>query len=185
MCDDPIQSIATRLRGLREVLELSEQEVAESCHLTLEQYRAMESGQTDFSVNVLQTISRHYGISLDVLMFGEEPRMNSYFITRAGKGVSVERRKAYRYEALASGFRGRRIDPFIVTVEPAPADAPMHLNAHDGQEMNYVLEGRLLISLNGREFELEPGDSLYFDSAQPHGMKALDGKTVRFLAIIM
>lgn len=185
MCDDPIQSIATRLRGLREVLELSEQEVAESCHLTLEQYRAMESGRTDFSVNVLQTISRHYGISLDVLMFGEEPRMNSYFITRAGKGVSVERRKAYRYEALASGFRGRKIDPFIVTVEPAPADAPMHLNAHDGQEMNYVLEGRLLISLNGREFELEPGDSLYFDSAQPHGMKALDGKTVRFLAIIM
>ena len=185
MCDDPIQSIATRLRGLREVLELSEQEVAESCHLTLGQYRAMESGQTDFSVNVLQTISRHYGISLDVLMFGEEPRMNSYFITRAGKGVSVERRKAYRYEALASGFRARKIDPFIVTVEPAPADAPMHLNSHDGQEMNYVLEGRLLISLNGREFELEPGDSLYFDSAQPHGMKALDGKTVRFLAIIM
>ena len=185
MCDDPIQSIATRLRGLREVLELSEQEVAESCRLTLEQYRAMESGQTDFSVNVLQTISRHYGISLDVLMFGEEPRMNSYFITRAGKGVSVERRKAYRYEALASGFRARKIDPFIVTVEPAPADAPMHLNSHDGQEMNYVLEGRLLISLNGREFELEPGDSLYFDSAQPHGMKALDGKTVRFLAIIM
>ena len=171
MCDDPIQSIATRLRGLREVLELSEQEVAESCHLTLEQYRAMESGQTDFS--------------LDVLMFGEEPRMNSYFITRAGKGVAVERREAYRYEALASGFRGRKIDPFIVTVEPAPADAPMHLNSHDGQEMNYVLEGRLLISLNGREFELEPGDSLYFDSAQPHGMKALDGKTVRFLAIIM
>ena len=185
MCDDPIQSIATRLRGLREVLELSEQEVAESCHLTLEQYRAMESGQTDFSVNVLQTISRHYGISLDVLMFGEEPRMNSYFITRAGKGVSVERRKAYRYEALASGFRARKIDPVIVTVEPAPADAPMHLNSHDGQEMNYVLEGRLLISLDGREFELEPGDSLYFDSAQPHGMKALDGKTVRFLAIIM
>ena len=185
MCDDPIQSIATRLRGLREVLELSEQEVAESCHLTLEQYRAMESGQTDFSVNVLQTISRHYGISLDVLMFGEEPRMNSYFITRAGKGVSVERREAYRYEALASGFRARKIDPFIVTVEPAPADAPMHLNSHDGQEMNYVLEGRLLISLDGREFELEPGDSLYFDSAQPHGMKALDGKTVRFLAIIM
>ena len=185
MCDDPIQSIATRLRGLREALELSEREVAASCNLTPEEYRAMESGQTDFSVNVLQTISRHYGISLDVLMFGEEPRMNSYFITRAGKGVSVERRKAYKYEALASGFRGRKIDPFIVTVEPAPDDAPMHLNSHDGQEMNYVLEGRLLISLNGREIELETGDSLYFDSAQPHGMKALDGKTVRFLAIIL
>lgn len=90
MCD-PIKSIATRLRGLREVLELSEQEVADSCRLSVDEYRDMESGDADISVNVLQTIARRYGISLDVLMFGEEPKMNSYFITRAGTGVSVER----------------------------------------------------------------------------------------------
>lgn len=184
MCD-PIKSIANRLRGLREVLELSAQEVAESCHLRVEEYMALESGESDISVNVLQTIARRYGISLDVLMFGEEPKMNAYFITRAGAGVSVERRKAYKYEALASGFRDRKADPFIVTVEPAPADAPMHLNSHEGQEMNYVLEGRLLLSLNGKKLVLNVGDSLYFDSSLPHGMKALDGRPVRFLAIIM
>ena len=184
MCD-PIKSIANRLRGLREVLELSAQEVAESCHLRVEEYMALESGESDISVNVLQTIARRYGISLDVLMFGEEPKMNAYFITRAGAGVSVERRKAYKYEALASGFRDRKADPFIVTVEPAPADASMHLNSHEGQEMNYVLEGRLLLSLNGKELVLNVGDSLYFDSSLPHGMKALDGRPVRFLAIIM
>ena len=157
MCD-PIQSIATRLRGLREALELTQEEVAASCNLPVGQYREM---------------------------FGEEPKMNAYFITRAGKGVSVERQKAYKYEALAAGFRDRKIDPFIVTVEPAADDAPMHLNCHPGQEMNYVLEGRLLIGLNGKEIVLNTGDSLYFDSGLPHGMKALDGKTVRFLAIIM
>ena len=184
MCD-PIKSIANRLRGLREVLELSAQEVAESCHLRVEEYMALESGESDISVNVLQTIARRYGISLDVLMFGEEPKMNAYFITRAGAGVSVERRKAYKYEALASGFRDRKADPFIVTVEPAPTDALMHLNSHEGQEMNYVLEGRLLLSLNGKELVLNVGDSLYFDSSLPHGMKALDGRPVRFLAIIM
>ena len=185
MCDDPIQSIATRLRGLRDALELSQEEVAESCQIPLEEYRAMENAESDVSVNVLQTIARRYGISLDVLMFGEEPKMNAYFITRAGRGVSVERQKAYKYEALASGFRARRIDPFIATVEPTPDDVPMHLNSHPGQEMNYVLEGRLLIGLNGKEIELNVGDSLYFDSSLPHGMKALDGKTVRFLAIIL
>ena len=87
MCD-PIKSIANRLRELREVLELSAQEVAESCHLRVEEYMALESGESDISVNVLQTIARRYGISLDVLMFGEEPKMNAYFITRAGAGVS-------------------------------------------------------------------------------------------------
>lgn len=184
MCD-PIQSIASRLRGLRDVLDLSEQEVADICHIPVEQYREMEQGDTDLSVNVLQTISRHYGISLDVLMFGEEPKMSSYFITRAQKGVSVERRQAYKYEALAAGFRDRIIDPFIVTVEPTADNEPMHLNSHVGQEMNYVLEGRLLIELNGKEIVLNQGDSLYFNSSLPHGMKALNGKTVRFLAIIM
>lgn len=57
MCD-PIKSIANRLRGLREVLELSAQEVAESCHLRVEEYMALESGESDISVNVLQTIAR-------------------------------------------------------------------------------------------------------------------------------
>lgn len=103
MCD-PIKSIANRLRGLREVLELSAQEVAESCHLRVEEYMALESGESDISVNVLQTIARRYGISLDVLMFGEEPKMNAYFITRAGAGVSVERRQSLQVRSAGVGI---------------------------------------------------------------------------------
>ena len=95
--------------------------------------------------------------------------MNSYFITRAGTGVSVERRAAYKYRRWPRVSRDRRADPFIVTVEPSAADALMHLNCHKGQEMNYVLEGRLLISVSGKELVLGVGDSLYFDSGLPHG----------------
>lgn len=182
---DQIKQIAARLHGLREVLELTEQEVADACQLTIEDYRELESGTRDISVSALQKISRHYGISLDVLMFGEEPKMSSYFLTRKGTGISVERRKAYKYEALASGFRGRIADPFIVTVEPKPEGTPVQFNSHQGQEFNLVVEGRLLLNINGKELILNQGDSLYFNSALPHGMLALDGKPVKFLAIIM
>ena len=51
-------------------------------------------------------------------MFGEEPKMSTYFITRSGKGTSIERRKVYKYQSLAAGFMNRHADPFIVTVEP-------------------------------------------------------------------
>lgn len=182
---DQIKQIAARLHGLREVLELTEQEVADACQLTIEDYRELESGTRDISVSTLQKISRQYGISLDVLMFGEEPKMSSYFLTRKGTGISVERRKAYKYEALASGFRGRIADPFIVTVEPKPEGTPVQFNSHQGQEFNLVVEGRLLLNINGKELILNQGDSLYFNSALPHGMLALDGKPVKFLAIIM
>ena len=41
------------------------------------------------------------------------------------------------------------------------------------------------VSIDGRDLILNEGDSLYFNSKLPHGMKALDGKTVKFLAVIM
>ncbi|MBE6287366.1 MAG: helix-turn-helix domain-containing protein [Mediterranea massiliensis] len=183
--NEQIKQIAERLRGLRDVLDLTAADVAADCGISVEEYQKAESGESDISVSMLQTIARQYNMSLDVLMFGEEPKMSTYFLTRAGKGVSVERSKAYKYESLASGFRDRKSDPFIVTVEPKPSDTPMHLNSHPGQEFNYVLEGRLLLNINGKELILNPGDSLYFNSQLPHGMKALDGNPVRFLATIL
>ena len=170
--DEQIKQIAERLRGLRDAMELTTDEMASDCGISKEEYERAESGEHDISVSMLQQIARHYGIALDALMFGEEPKMSS-----------VERTKVYKYQALAAGFRDRKADPFIVTVEPG--ERPMHYNTHDGQEFNMVLEGRLLLSVGGKELTLNPGDSIYFNSKLPHGMKALDGKTVRFLAIIL
>ena len=118
-------------------------------------------------------------------MFGDEPKMSSYFVTRKGKGITVERVKAYKYQSLAAGFSKRKADPFLVTVHPKEEDEPMFLNSHPGQEFNMVLSGRLLLSINGKELILEEGDSIYFNSELPHGMKALDGEKVCFLAMIM
>ena len=181
--DEAIKQIAERLRGLRDVLELTTEEVARDCGIEQSEYEQAETGNYDISVSMLQKIARQYHIALDALMFGEEPKMSTYFLTRAGKGISVERTKAYKYQALAAGFKDRKADPFIVTVEPN--DNPIHYNTHDGQEFNLVIQGRLLLSVGGKELVLNEGDSLYFNSALPHGMKALDGKTVKFLAIIL
>ena len=183
--NEEIKQIAERLKGLREVLELSVEEVAKTCSLTPEKYLELESGNVDISVSILHRISHAYGVELTTLMFGSEPKMSSYFVTRKGKGVSVERTKAYKYQSLAAGFSKRKADPFMVTVHPKPDDEPIYQNSHDGQEYNYVIEGRLLVQICGKEMILEEGDSVYFNSEQPHGMRALDGKEVKFLAIIL
>ncbi len=183
--EDKLKQIAERVRGLREVLDIPLSEVAEACGLSIADYQKMENGEQDFSVSTLQTIAHKYGIELDVLMFGEEPKMSSYFLTRAGTGISVERRAVYKYQSLASGFRGRKADAFIVTVEPKPDDEPIQFNSHEGQEFNLVIEGQMLLVINEKELILNPGDSLYFNSSLPHGMKALNGETVKFLAMIL
>ena len=164
--NEQIKQIAERLAGLRDALEITPEEMAKVCNLTPEQYMKLESGTVDISVSVLHQISQAYGVELTTLMFGDEPKMSSYFITRKGKGIAVERTKAYKYQSLAAGFVGRKADPFMVTVHP-------------------VLKGRMLLQINNKELILEEGDSIYFNSELPHGMKALDGEKVSFLAIIL
>ena len=182
--EEAIKQIGERLKGLRDVLDIPAEEVAELCGFTVDNYLKMESGEGELSVSSLQKISKRYGIALDVLLFGEEPRMSTYFLTRKGHGMSVERRSAYKYQSLASGFRGRQADPFMVEVEPKPADAPLEKNSHQGQEFDMVTEGTLELTIGKKVLVLEAGDSIYFDATQPHAMRALNGKAVKFLAII-
>jgi transcriptional regulator with XRE-family HTH domain len=182
--EEQIKQIGERLRGLRDVLDIPAKDIAKLCDISEEQYLKMESGEGELSVSNLQKISKQYGISLDVLLFGEEPHMHSYFLTRKGQGLSVERRKAYKYQSLASGFRGRKADPFIVTVEPKPEDTPKEMNTHPGQEFNMVLEGDMELTIGKKVLTLHEGDSIIFDSTQPHGMRTLGDEPCRFLAII-
>jgi transcriptional regulator with XRE-family HTH domain len=183
--NEQIKQIAERLAGLRDALEITPEEMAKACNISTEEYLRLETGNVDISVSLLHQIAATYGVELTALMFGDEPKMNAYFVTRNGKGVAVERSKAYKYQSLAAGFSKRKADPFMVTVSPKPDDTPVYLNSHAGQEYNFVISGRLLLQINGKDLVLEAGDSIYFNSELPHGMKALDGKEVCFLAVII
>jgi mannose-6-phosphate isomerase-like protein (cupin superfamily) len=182
--NEQIKQIAERLAGLRDALGRTPEEMAKSCNLSTDEYLLLETGTVDISVSVLHQISQANGIALTTLMFGDEPKMSSYFVTRKGTGITVERVKAYKYQSLAAGFANRKADPFIVTVHPKPEEEEIFLNSHPGQEFNMVLSGRMLIRINGKDLILEEGDSIYFNSELPHGMKALDDEKVCFLAVI-
>ena len=181
---DHIKQVANRLRGLRDALDLTLEQMAEQCEVTPVLLATYESGEADIPVSFLHRLASIYGIELTAIMFGEEPKMNSYYITRSGKGVKVERTMAYRYQDLASGFQHRIMAPFMVTVEPSPAEKPMTLNTHQGQEFNYVLDGELEISIGGKVSVLRAGDSIMFDARRQHGLRAVGDKPAKIIAII-
>jgi len=43
----------------------------------------------------------------------------------------------------------------------------------------------MVLNINGKNLILNEGDSIYFDSSLPHGMKALHDKPVKFLAVVL
>jgi transcriptional regulator with XRE-family HTH domain len=180
-----VQEIASRVRELREIEGVSAESLARELGVDGGVYTAWESGSTDIPVGVLFEIAGRFKVDLAELITGEAPRLKTYCLTRAERGPEVVRRAPYKYLSLAHNFIQKKAEPFLVEVGPDSANRPLELNTHPGQEFDYVVEGTLLVSVGGHELELREGDSLYYDSGEPHGMKALGGKRARFLAVIL
>ncbi len=180
-----MKQIGQRLKGLREALDMTADEFANSCNIPPAEYSEYESGEKDLTISLLKEIATTHRVDVSVLMFADEPRMSSYFLTRRGKGLSINRVADYNYQTLAGGFNNRKAEVFEVTIEPKSDEIDIHHSIHTGQEFNLVLEGRMLLQINGKDLILEEGDSIYFDSGLPHGMKALDGNKVRLIVIVL
>jgi mannose-6-phosphate isomerase-like protein (cupin superfamily) len=55
---------------------------------------------------------------------------------------------------------------------------------HDGEELLYVLEGTMKFLHDNREYIVEEGDCIYFDSSLPHFGESMGNKKVRCLMVI-
>ncbi len=179
------EEVARRLRGFRDALELSSAEIAAACGVDEETYKKYESGEIDIPVSTIYKIAQHYGVEIMALMFGEEPKMKSYYVTRKGCGESVERYDWYKYQSLAQGFQERKMEPFLVTAEANTEHQPIRFCSHDGQELNYVESGTMELHIDGKIIVLNEGDTIMFNALHPHGARAIGGKPLRFIAIIL
>jgi quercetin dioxygenase-like cupin family protein/DNA-binding XRE family transcriptional regulator len=182
---EQIKLIAERLKGFREIAEISPESLAKKLGVSNTVYSNYESGQTDIPVGFLMSFAQHFNIELSVLLSGENPKLRVYCVVRKGKGLKEDRRKQYKYESLATNFINKKAQPFMVTVEPSADNVSVDFNSHPGQEYNYVIEGSMKLFIDTHEIILNEGDSIYFDSGFKHAMKALNNKDVKFLAIIL
>ncbi len=183
--NEKMKEIGLRIMELRELSDISIQDMANYLGITQETYREYEEGKNDIPASILFEIANKMQVDMGLLLTGEETRMHIFSVTRKGKGVEVGRRKQYQYENLAEKFVQKKVEPFIVTVEPRSDGSKPSTNSHPGQEFNYILEGVLKIYIHDNEIILHEGDSIFFDSSYKHAMEALENKTTRFLAIVV
>ncbi len=182
---EQVRQIAQRLVGLREAEDMTAETLANLIGVPIELYKKYENAEEDIPVSVLYDVAGHFGLELTELLSGSAPKLKVYSHIKSGKGLAIERRKEYAYQNLSYNFANAHSEALLVTVPVSKEDEPMALTTHGGQEFNYLLEGRMEIVIDKNKIILEPGDSLYFDSTYPHGMKALDGKPAKFVCVIM
>ena len=182
---EQIIQVAQRLKEMREISDMTIETLAEKLSITPQQLAIYEAGEADIPASLLFNAATIFDIDLTVLLTGSEAKLHQFSLTRAGHGVAVDRRKAYKYQNLAANMIGKHAEPFLVTVDPGPTDAPFSMNSHPGQEFDYMLEGQLSIRIGNNTMLLHPGDCIYYDSSAPHGMQAVGDQPAKFLAVIL
>ncbi len=182
--ENNIKEVAARIVELRNIAGLSQQQMAERTGVTVEQYATLEEGNTDFSFTFIYKCADVFGVEIKDLLEGSSPSLSLYELTRKGEGLPIARRTGFVYDNLAPSFKNKLAEPFWVKI-PYTEDKEMVFSSHDGQEVDIVIKGKLLIQINDRVEILTEGDTIYYNSAAPHGMLALDGKDVELYALVI
>jgi transcriptional regulator with XRE-family HTH domain len=176
--DETLDGIGDRLREERVKAGISQRELARRLGLSASMISQLESGLSKPSVGTLYAIVTELNLSLDRVIRGED------FDESAPKGPTVDHPVSPLVHPedrqvidLASGVTweelspssGAGVDFLHATYEVGGASTPdRSLMRHHGREYGYVMTGTLGIQIGFQEYELNPGDSIAFDSTRPH-----------------
>jgi transcriptional regulator with XRE-family HTH domain len=185
--------IGTRLREERERARISQRELARRLGVSASLISQIESGQSKPSVSTLYAIVTELGVSLDqvfqVHADGVPPAVvqtTEGSPREPGAGPVVRPVERHVIE-LDSGVRWERLTSHemedvdflhVIYDVGGSSSGDDRLMRHPGREYGFVLSGRLGVQLGFERHELEPGDSIAFDSTQPHRLWNLGDEPV-------
>ncbi|HET7847352.1 MAG TPA: XRE family transcriptional regulator [Acidimicrobiia bacterium] len=179
---EDLEGIGDRLRDERTKAGISQRELARRLGLSPSLISQLESGLSKPSVGTLYAIVTELDLSLDRLLRGADHSPSggnpSSRDTNVNGGPSplvhpdereaIDLDSGVRWEQL-SRDTDQGIDFLHAVYAVGGASTPDEsLMRHNGKEYGYIVSGRLGIQLGFELYELEPGDSIGFDSTQPH-----------------
>jgi transcriptional regulator with XRE-family HTH domain len=176
--DTTLDGIGDRLREQRIKAGISQRELARRLGLSASMISQLESGLSKPSVGTLYAIVTELDLSLDRVIRGEDfaesdaiPQSEdagSDAVVHPGHRQAIDLDSGVRWEELsASSEEG--VDFLHATYAVGGASTPDEsLMRHHGREYGYVISGTLGIQIGFKEHELNPGDSIAFDSTRPH-----------------
>ena len=185
--EEKIREMAGRIRALREIVGLSTAEMAEKTDVEEAEYIACEAGRQDLNFAFLYRCAQALGVDVTDIIEGTGPRLSSYTVTRRGEGQKIEQAHGMIYYNLAAAFKNRIAEPlFVCSVYSEEAQHhDIELTTHIGQECDIIVSGTLKVQVGEHIEILRAGDSIYYDSATPHGMIATEGADCLFYAIVL
>ncbi|MGE0801063.1 MAG: helix-turn-helix domain-containing protein [Lautropia sp.] len=179
--------LGSTVRDLRRRNQLTISDLATRASISPGMLSKIENGQTGTSLATLVAIANALGVGVSTLFRSYDTPAGRGRLVKAGQGMEVVRRgtsKGHTYRLLSydQGPR-KRFEPFLIAMDDASEVFPTF--EHPGTEFIHMLQGRLEYRHGDSTYLLEPGDSLTFAGAVPHGPERILKVPIRFITIIM
>lgn len=183
------KTIGDKIKKIRELKQVSVNELAERCNLSASQITEIENGKQSVSLGPLIKIARGLGVRLGTFTDDQEnlgPVVNKASLKKPGLSFSNKSAGDHShldFYSLAQGKAGRHMDPFQVEIYPSK-DKNYVLSSHEGEEFIYVLKGNVEITYGDETYQLNQGDSIYYDSIVKHNVHTADENAAQILGIV-
>lgn len=182
MASDQEIKLGGRLREFRRRKGLTLEMLAEKVGCTKGFLSRLEHDAVSPSFATLMRLLEALGVNLYSLLDGQG----------GGEDVVVrrlERRRFFtndqqvRFELLAAGITGKKMEPLWVVIEPGGSTGDA-LVSHRGERWGIVLQGRVEVTVSGRTYLLEKGDGIYFDTSLPHSWKNVGEEPAEAITVV-
>jgi transcriptional regulator with XRE-family HTH domain len=170
--------IGERIRERRQELGLSLRALAEEVDLTASFLSQIERAQAEPSIRSLRKIADALGVSLFYFLDEEEAVSP---IVRKDERKRLDLAGSRVICDLLTPSNRRKMEALLINADPARGNIAQPL-PEPTEECIVVFEGRLCVRLDDGEYELEPGDSIYFEGPRLHSLSAMGDEHALFLS---
>jgi len=169
-------NIQSEIRKQRIAKGISLRALANDLQISPSQLSKIETGKTKLTVSVALKIADILQVPASQFLSSGKPQGSGRrTITRRHSG-DVQTTPGMHLESLCSGFKGDQNLYWNVTITASSIEEIGGWRQHPGQEFIYIVSGKLqLLSELYEPVCLLEGDSILFDSDQPHTYLAVDG----------
>ena len=165
--DEELERVARRLRGWRDEAGLTLQQLAERCGVATSTIQKIETRQMVPTIAVLLKIAGGLGKRASEFVREEGERFQVHHTTADARRRFGDE-AGLRVERLAGDLPGSALEAWRIS--HAPGAALFRDGSHFRGEILIVCElGELTARVDGKTYELAPGDSLHFKADLPHG----------------
>ncbi len=174
--DHTIKNLGMKIRERRINKGLTQDVLSLRAGLTKSYVSLLEAGKKVPAISTLARIATALGINLGNFFESSEDFSNVALVRKGERYPVVQRGTpfGYVYEALPIKKKNKIMEPFIVKVVPGKKHKKKKPEfVHSGEEFDYVLEGKMKYIVDNKEYILEEGDAIYFDSTLKHSIEAV------------